>query len=887
MPSRPRFRWTAIPILAGVVLAVATAAGAEPPALDRGLRGDALTAEFDYFDGLRFDPAIPTPESRLGYKIGEHFTRHADMVAYFETLAAASDRVRVETYGQSTQRRSLHLVTISSRENLTHLDRILELNRELADPRRLGVARRDDILERNPAIVWFSYNVHGNEPSPTETAIQLAYTLAAATNSEVREILENVVVVIDPLLNPDGRARYVGWYQNALGAAALTNPDAAEHDEPWPGGRTNHYLFDLNRDWLWLIQPESRQRMRVYRRYMPQVHIDFHEQGYTQPFFLGAGDEPYHAHIPDETRRWVERYGRANAEVFDRNGLVYSTAERFDYLYPGYGKVLPVYHGAIGMLAEQAGHSRAGLAIDVHDAYTLTLGQRARNHFLLSMSNLETTSAFRRQQLERFHEFFDAPAFFDQEPNKAFTIDPGNDPALLQRVWELCSAHGIEIDVLEEASEIADLYDYRDGRLAGTLTLPAGTWIVSPNQPMGRLASTIFERQTHVVDKDTYDITSWSMPVAFGLDARYTTTEPNAPTRRLTSWSPPPAIVTGDGAVAVLVDADQHRFPMAVAAAMRHRLFARFAGSAFTIDDRSFGAGTLILHTTRNDAAALDAYLRDVGDAGLDAHRASAGMTTKGPVLGANANRRLVAPRAILLRGEPLSSNSYGQFWHMLDVESPFPYTPVNVDAFSSIDLDEYNLVIVPTTSGDLSGALGKATVDRLSAWVRRGGTIVAAGSAASWAGRSILDLKAPPNGNGTNGRTPEQRPELSELTWSQRRDRGVEDRVPGATVSATIDSTHPLAAGLPEWVGIIKRGTRVLPVADNGSVVARFDVDLVIGGVLSSRNIDRISGTPLVTHHDHGRGGVICFSDDVTFRGFQHGAKRILLNAICFGPSL
>ncbi|MBN4060348.1 hypothetical protein JYT11_00725 [Planctomycetaceae bacterium AH-315-I19] len=388
---------------------------------------DSADNHFDYYDGLAYDRAIKSPSEFLDYELGSRFSRHADVLAYCDYLAQNSDRVTLRDYGRSHQNRRLVLLTVSSAGHIANLDSILEKNRALSDP-ETSDADAQHIIENNPAVVWLSYNVHGNEPSPTETALQVAYTIATATNEEVARIREGVVLAIDPCLNPDGRERYVSFIDNNIGRSPNADPNTAEHDEPWPQGRTNHYLFDLNRDWVWLIHPESRSRLHIYREYMPQLHIDYHEQGHENPYFFGEGDTPYNANIPQETKDWIKVYGEHNAEVFDDRGIVFSTKERFDYLYPGYGKVMPVYHGAIGMLCEKGGHSRGGVEIDVHDHYTLTLEDRIRDHFLTSMSYLETTSDKRKDQLERFRRYFVESMSPADDAPKAFFILPSTPP---------------------------------------------------------------------------------------------------------------------------------------------------------------------------------------------------------------------------------------------------------------------------------------------------------------------------------------------------------------------------------------------------------------------------------------------------------------------------
>ncbi len=835
--------------------------------------------KFDYFDGLTFDASIPTPASVLGYEIGEQFTRHADMVQYLELLADTSDRILIQQYGESHQRYSLHLLTISSPKNLERLDEILYNNRQLAR-RDLDDARRDEIFDTNPAIAWLSYTVHGNEPSPLETAMQLAYTLAASTDNEVAALLDDVIVVIDPLLNPDGHNRYVSWFRNTMGVKADANPDSSEHFEPWPGGRSNHYLFDLNRDWLWLVHPESRSRLIAYRQYLPHLHIDYHEQSYLSPYFLGGGDDPYSINIPDESREWIEMYGDANAEVFDARGLLYSSKERFDYLYPGYGKVLPVYHGSVGMLAEKAGHSRAGLAIEVNEDYTLTLTERAYHHWLLSMSNIETTAQHRRGQLERFRRFFAEACDLASYQDTAYIIFPDNDPAMLANLFDLCDSHGIKIHELTDTVTVDALYCFRYGE-ADEMQLPAGTWVIPSDQPMGRLVTTLFERETYVTDRDTYDITSWNVTIAFGLRSGYLRSPLDASTTRIAAYVEPMGTLTGEGDVALIVEAHQHRFPQAIGLAVTHGLHARVAGENFRVDDTDFSMGSLIVHRIRNSQETLEAFQADLLALNLNGHWASKGMTESGPVLGANAHRRLTLPRIAMLRGSPTSSLSFGHIWHLLDVEAPIPYSSVNIDSFSRVDLNRYNVIVIPEARGNV---LGSSQADQLQDWVRGGGTVVAVGNSATWASRVLVDVRVTTDDDDEE----EDDTILSDMTFEERRLRGVENRIPGAMLRATIDTTHPLASGLNphDWLGIIKRGGRILPVRENGFVIARFDERCRISGAISDRNEQRISTTPLMTHHRLGRGSVICLVDDPTIRGFQHHPMRLLLNAIVYGPT-
>ncbi|MCW5755302.1 MAG: hypothetical protein KIT24_11400 [Phycisphaeraceae bacterium] len=870
---RKTFVYACLFVLSGLTLSAVTSPAVEPVA-----RGNPRLDRF--FPRQEFLPGIPTPEESLGYPLGSQFTFHHDQTAYLAALAAASDRVRMQQYGQSHEGRPLHVLFISAPEHLARLDSILESNRRLADP-SLAEADRQAIINRNPAIVWLSYNVHGNEPSPAETAMWVAYELAAGVGDGIERILNETVVVIDPMLNPDGHARYTGFYRSVMGVRPNPDHAASEHHEPWPGGRANHYLFDLNRDWVWLVHPESRSRVAQYRKVMPQVHIDYHEQGWSSPYFLGLGDDPYNTNIPASTRQWVGRYGDAMAAPFDSRGLEYSTKERFDYLYPGYGKVLPCYNGAIGMLCEQAGHGFAGVRLKLDEHNELTLTERARNHYLTSMATLEYTARHRREQLERFAAFFAETIDEARGRPETYFLSPLNDPVMLDRVRVLCESHGIVIEKLVKQAEVEVHCFERNALIAADIAsrgvLAQGAWVVRTDQPMGRLVRALFERTTTVTHPSTYDITGWSVPLFFGLDAAYSRQELSLDLQPLPPRQPPIGSISGQGQVALMIDAGQSNFPGAIGLAQRHRLICRRTAEAVVIEGTRFSAGSLIVHCLRNAHADLDVFARDVANLGVHVVRVGTGMTEEGPVLGANANALMKLPRIALVRGSPANSLSFGEIWHLIDIVHPLEHTVVNSDRITSVRFDEYNVIVLPDGMS-FSGA----AQERIKNWVQAGGTLVCLERAATWAATSILELEAPRDPTDLP-----RRPETHELSFAERRDRATDDRMPGVPMLVRIDQSHPLAAGVGSWIAVVKNNDHRQRLGRTGHAIGRYADDPAIGERINDRNIRRLAGQPFMTIHTHGSGRVICIGDSVTLRGFMHAPSRLLLNAIMYGPSL
>lgn len=882
--------------------------GFDPAAIER-LAG-AMPAPLDWA-AVDPDPAVPTPASVMGHEIGERYTRHHQLVDWCRALADASPRVSLEMYGTSNQGRPLMVLVVTSPENHARLDEILAANARLADPAGTSDAEATRIASSNPSISWLSYNVHGNEGSCTEAAILVSYRLAADRRAEVTSMLDDSIVVIDPCLNPDGRERYVSFFQQNVGDAADPFPASAEHREPWPSGRANHYLFDLNRDWVWGTQVESRQRLPIYRRFLPQLHIDVHEQGLQSPYFLGAGDTPYSRNIPEDSRTWTEVFGLTMGAAFDAARFVYATRERFDYLYPGYGKVLPVYHGAVGLLLEQAGHGRAGRAVTVDDQHgrgvMLTLKARAEHHATASLAGARTTAVLRRQQLERFRAYFvDAMTPEDAGPN-AWIVRADSDPRAMADLLGLASLHGIEVHrtTMDTTIGAADLEGFHPPfTVDGAVTLPAGSMVVPSGQPMGRLARTLLERAPFIEDPDTYDITAWSTIPLFGLTGwSYAGSLDELATERIEldgTFPLEPSPRTGPteaqiaASMAVAIEDGGQDYNRVLGEAARRRVFARLLDKDILLrDGHVVPRGSLVAHVSRNDPADLAAVAAVAAASGTRTHLVDSSIPASGPTLGNNANRRFVAPRRIVVASDnPTSSLSFGHTRHMLERRHGAPHSVVRTRDLASLDWARIDVLVLPSSSGYTS-VLGESGVEALAEWLRGGGTIVTVGSASTWAGRNFLSLLDvdPTDDAETDALADVSSTRLHELTWSEREQRGVDRRVPGAMFSATVDRSHPLATGVAAHLAFHVFNDRPMRVDAGAHVIARYGAlddagGPWIGGVAGPRARRQLAGTPAVSHHVVGRGCLIRFHSDPTNRGMNRAGMDLLTRSILLGPS-
>ena len=390
---------TSLPVSLALGLALTVAASAQPKATPPPLLAPLSQGETVPLPPC--DEAVPSPQAFLGYPLGARFTPWNRIVGYLEALAAASPRVQIQQYGETYEGRPLKLVALSSPENLARLAEIQADVARLGEPGKLGNGEKDRLLKRTPLVVWLAYGVHGNESSSAEAAMGAAYVLAAGTG-ESAKLLDDLVVLIDPLVNPDGRERYVNGFLQRLGRTPNPRRSAAEHWEPWPGGRYNHYGIDLNRDWAWASQQETRFRLAAYRGWEPQVYVDFHEMGTEQSYFFPPPSEPIHPQIDRRVLSWLETFGRANAQAFDREGWVYFKGENYDLFYPGYGDSYPSLRGAVGMTYEMAGGGRAGTSVTLPDGSALTLADRVARHLTTSLSTVATAAHNRRKLMEDF-----------------------------------------------------------------------------------------------------------------------------------------------------------------------------------------------------------------------------------------------------------------------------------------------------------------------------------------------------------------------------------------------------------------------------------------------------------------------------------------------------
>jgi len=851
--------------------------------------------------GTRYDAKVPTLKQATGFDFGERITPPEDITLYFKALAAAApERTRLVEYGRTWENRPLHVLAIADPRRIASLARIKSDLRRLADPRSLSSADAERLVKDLPVVTWLIHAVHGNEISSPEAAMAAAYhLLAAREDPDVDAVLRESVVIIDPLQNPDGRARFV--YQNLLGRAAQPDPEpgSAEHDESWPGGRVNHYLFDMNRDWFAQTQPETRGRTKLYLEWYAHVVADLHEMGGESTYYFAPPADPLNPHITRQQAAWLDTFGRENAGRFDERGFAYFVREVFDSFYPGYGESWPIFHGAIGMTYEQA--SARGLLYRREDDTLLSYRDGVVRHFTAAVATCITAARNRERILRDFLEYRrSAVQEGERGPVRAYLVAPGPDPARTARLARLIVDQGIEVLRAEEAFKHGDK------------SPSAGTYIFPAAQPAGRLLRNLMDPHTpqpeeFIKEQDRrrkkrlpdqfYDLTAWSIPEAYDADL---ITADRLPAVRSTpvrsDVRPDPAILPaakvgyllpwGSGAATAAVEA------------LQKGLRINFADQPFTLAGRRYPAGTAIVRKSENapDLAAVLGGI--VARHGAEAVPIDTAYVDSGISLGSNEVVALKAPRVLLAWDAPAQSSSAGWARYILERRFNQPVTAVRAGSLGRIDLRRYDVLVLP--AGNYSSELGGDRLRRLKDWISQGGTLITLGDASRWAVLENVDLLSthaelrdgrpdtPPSEK--DQKKPEASPKPFELEKAILPDRERPDSTPGALLRVVLDPEHWLSAGTDGEIQAIVEGTRIftplkLDKGRNVGVYAGAD-RLIAGGLVWDEAREQLARKAFLMHQPLGRGHVIAFAEDPNYRAFAEATQLLFINAILLGPA-
>ena len=818
---------------------------------------------------MRAQEVLQDPEAFLGYPLGSRYTEHHRVIDYFEYVSTQLPNVYLEQYGETYEGRPLVTAFIASPDKFSSLEEIRQNN-----------LRRAGLLEGTPtedktAIIWLSYNVHGNETVSTEAALKTLYKLANPEDEQSRAWLENSVVIMDPCLNPDGRDRYVNWYMQVAGRFPDANPSARENSEPWPRGRTNHYYFDLNRDWSWLTQKEVQARVAHYSKWMPHVHVDFHEQGINSPYYFAPASEPLHEVISDWQRRFQAEIGQNHARYFDANNWLYFTREVFDLFYPGYGDTWPMYNGSIGMTYEQGGGG-AGVMVQTAEGDTLTLADRIEHHHTTGISTVEVTSINNTRVVDAFAEYYQLATMSPAGPYRSYVLKGMSNQGKRMAITKHLEAQGIEYGFA--ASDRSDTGYHYHTEETGAFTVETGDLIISAYQPKSNLVKVLLEPQPNLPDSVTYDITSWALPYVYGLEAFALESQlvPEADTYPLEDEASSADVETP---YAYLARWESFRDAQFLAALLNEDIKLRYAQTPFRIEGRDYGAGTLIITRTGNERIGerFDTIIQGIAETmQKPIHAVRSGLVETGSDFGSNDVLFLDKPRIATLYGSTIRSSSLGQLWHYFDQQLGYPITQFDATSFSVARLDDYDVLVLP--AGSYSSILNAGELADLAVWVSQGGRIIALENAVGFlAGKESFAVKQKQRNSKPDSTM------LVDRKYGERRRDAAGNAIPGAIFKVNLDNTHPLGFGYPEYYYTLKRSANTFQYLEKNSDwnVGTIRKNALLSGFAGTKTLPHIEESLALGVQRMGRGTVTYLVDDPLFRAFWYNGRLLLANAL------
>ncbi|MBL8176239.1 MAG: peptidase M14 [Bryobacterales bacterium] len=861
-------------------------------------------SRFAFWPGASYDPAIPEFQKVLGYGPGERISSHANLMRYMEALAAAAPaRMKIFEYAKTWEGRRLIYAAIGSEANIKRLSEIQTAMRKLADPRKTPEAEAKKLMTGLPAVVWLGYGVHGNEISSPDAALLTAYHLLAARGDRmVQDILANTLVLIDPTQNPDGRDRFVHNFEIAEGLEPDASPAAAEHNEPWPGGRTNHYYFDMNRDWFALTQPETRGRVKTLLEWYPVVFVDLHEMGSDSTYYFAPEADPFNPHLAKDLMESLQWIGKNNAKWFDQFGFSYFTREVYDNFYPGYGASWPCYYGGVAMTYEQA--SARGLIMRKSDETVFHFRDTVRQHFVASLSTLETSARYRGQLLDKFYRFRrDVAEEGAKEPVKEYVFPRTGNVTAVDKLASNLVAQGVEVKRATAAVKV-------DGK-----DVPVGSYVISLAQPSKRLIRVLLDknvpletefvkeqerRRARKLPDEIYDVTGWSLPLLYGVEMLTASAATQGSFEAVQAGSMPQGKLTGtDATVAYLVPWGTSGAGRLLVAALRQGYLAWSSDKAFTQNGTKYPSGTLIFKVKENPATLGAAMAKLAAVHGVEVTGTNTGWVDDGVNFGSRYVFPVKKPRVALAWDRPTLAGSAGQTRFVLERQFGLPVTPVRVQQLAGDELDRFQVLILPEGMG--YGTALSAGSRKIKDWVAAGGTLIALGSAVSFLADPKVGLLAVSQENRAKGGDAEKKSEdgrvagkviakAEEYDKAIQAEKELPDAVAGVLGKAKVDREHWMGAGAPEFVYAMVNGREIYtPVKLDKGINAAVYVgpeEVVASGYMWEENRKQIAYKPLVIVQREGRGNVIGFTSDPNYRAFMDGMNVLFLNAVLRGPA-
>ncbi|TGE81017.1 peptidase M14 [Pseudoalteromonas sp. KS88] len=818
-----------------------------------------------YFeDDVKFDPAIPTPKEVLGYEVGEWHVRHDQLVRYMEVVAEKSDRINFEVIGRTHEQRPLVMLTITSADKLASVEQTRQ-----AHLARLKGKQTSD--KDQPAVVWMGYSVHGNESSGSNTALLVAYYLAAAQGKEVETLLDNTVILLDPSLNPDGLARFANWANSNRGMNLSSDPQTREHVESWPSSRTNHYWFDLNRDWLLLQHPESRARIAKFHHWKPNILTDFHEMGPNSTYFFQPGiPTRKHPITPDENVSLTKAIANYHAKTLDENNALYFTEESFDDFYYGKGSTYPDVNGGVGILFEQA--SSRGHVQETQNG-TLTFPFTIKNQLLTSMSTFQAAIDNRKALLDYQAKFYNqAVDLANEEDFKGYVVDAGKDAARFSLFLDLLKQHKITAYPLNKALKV-------EGK-----RFSEQSYFIPLAQAQFRLVKAVFSEQKRFVDNTFYDVSGWTLAHAFNLEFAAVKSSWGLDVGT-TAWQQQDKATFSPltKQYAFGFKWDNYLAPKMLSTLLSQGVKARVALNPLSAKSVSssvdFSAGSIIVPAGIQDQDNWVELLNAAqNEFGIEITPITSGLTSKGADLGSRSLAVVKAPKVLLVGGRGTSQYEVGEVWYYLDRFVGVAPTIVEMQRLGRLELSDYSHIVL--AHGNYN-SLSDADKVAIKTWVRKGGVIWGHKGGAKFLvdqqllKTSYLSRQDIASAFKTDG-----------LSYGDKDDLAGRQRIAGAIFNTSVDLTHPLTYSLERnTLPVFKNSTWLLEASKAPFVnVLEYTQKPLLAGFTDDINVEQVAGAAGLVAHSYGRGNVIGMTDNPVFRGYWYGTSRLLSNALFFG---
>jgi hypothetical protein len=805
---------------------------------------------------ITYNKDIPTPKSIIGHEVGEWHVTHDKLEQYMRALAAASDRIKIENRGTTFEGRQLLLLTITSPDNHKNIESIRKKHLELSEQ---GSESID--TSNMPAVLYQGFSIHGNEPSGANSSMLVAYHLAAAQGEEIENLLNKVVILFDPSYNPDGLQRFAYWANTNKSRNLNPDKNEREYHEVWPGGRTNHYWFDMNRDWLPVQLPESRARIKSFHKWLPNVLTDHHEMGTNSTFFFQPG-EPMRVHplTPPKNQELTAKIAEYHVKALDAIGSLYYSGENFDDYYYGKGSTFPDINGGVGILFEQ-GSSRGH--IQESENGILTFPFTIKNQFTAALSTIEAVYSLRKELLYYQRTFFLSQYKRKKTKISAYVFGDEKDAAKTYHLAEILERHQIDIHPVA-----------RDFSENGKNFKKGFSYIVPTNQKNSKIIDAIFEKRTTFKDSIFYDISAWTFPLAFNLDYATLT--------NLTRASPTPekpllknGKVTGKSNYAYLFETHEYYTPKALYALLKKGVRVKIGPTPFTLKGKKYDYGTIMIpvqNQALNSQELHDLLTKVAAESHIDIDAVASGYTTEGIDLGSNDFDTLKLPKIAMLTGDGITPYDAGEIWHLLDQRYQIPLTKIDVSYFDNVNLESYTHLVLPNSKATALSANEKS---KLRSWIKDGGTLIAFRNSLTWLKNDDfipLTFKK----NELNAKN---------ISFEQRKDFKGAQVTGGAIFEANLDRSHPIAFGYKNNKIALFRNTNVYlePNKQSYNNPIQYTDKPLLSGYISEENLALLKNSVPFQNYNSGKGSVSVFTDNTNFRAFWYGTNKLFMNAIFF----